>query len=68
MLKTFKQFVTEHFTDNNALTAPNSHDIALAAEGTDICDHMFDGDAPHGAAQAELDFTKTFAFKDFTFC
>lgn len=31
MLKTFKQFVTEHFTDNNALTEPNSHDIALAA-------------------------------------
>lgn len=31
MLKTFTQFITEHFTDNNALTKPNSHDIALAA-------------------------------------
>tara|TARA_R110002073_G_scaffold213509_8_gene373886 strand:+ start:1510 stop:1965 length:456 start_codon:yes stop_codon:yes gene_type:complete len=31
MLKTFKQFVKERFTDNNALTKPNSHDIALAA-------------------------------------
>lgn len=31
MLKTFKQFVEEHFTDNNALTKPDSHDIALAA-------------------------------------
>ena len=31
MIKTFKQFVKDHFTDNNALTKPNSHDIALAA-------------------------------------
>jgi len=31
MLKTFKQFVKEHFADNNALTKPNAHDIALAA-------------------------------------
>ena len=31
MLKTFKQFVQNRFTDNNALTKPNSHDIALAA-------------------------------------
>lgn len=31
MIKTFKQFVKEHFTVNNALTKPDSHDIALAA-------------------------------------
>lgn len=31
MLKTFKQFVKDHFADNNALAKPNSHDIALAA-------------------------------------
>jgi len=31
MIKTFKQFVKDHFTDNNALAKPNSHDIALAA-------------------------------------
>ncbi len=31
MIKTFKQFVEDHFTDTNALTKPNSHDIALAA-------------------------------------
>jgi len=46
-------------------SATDSYDIALAAEGTDICDHMYDGDAPSRNAQAELDFTKTFAFKDF---
>ena len=31
MLKTFKQFVKVHFADNDALTEPNAHDIALAA-------------------------------------
>ncbi len=46
-------------------SATDSYDIALAAEGTDICDHMYDGDAPSGSAQDQLDFTKTFAFQDF---
>lgn len=46
-------------------SATDSYDIALAAEGTDICDHMYDGDAPDPAAQSKLDFTRTFAFKDF---
>jgi uncharacterized tellurite resistance protein B-like protein len=31
MLKTFEQFIKTHFTDNHALSEPNSHDIALAA-------------------------------------
>ena len=31
MLNTFKQFIKYRFSDNNALSAPNSHDIALAA-------------------------------------
>jgi hypothetical protein len=47
-------------------SATDSYDIALAAEHTDICDHMFDGDAPSSNAQNELDFTKTFAFTNFS--
>lgn len=43
----------------------DSYDIALAAEGVDICEHMFDGDPMDPAAQKKLDFSKTFAFKDF---
>lgn len=31
MLNTLKEFVQDHFIDNDALTKPNSHDIALAA-------------------------------------
>jgi len=46
-------------------SAPESLDIALAAEGVDICDVMFDGDPPNPDAQARLDFSKTFAFHNF---
>jgi hypothetical protein len=38
-------------------------DIALAAEGIDIIDATFDGDAAE--AEPELDFSKTFAFENF---
>lgn len=31
MLKTFEQFIKTRFTDNDALTEPSHHDIALAA-------------------------------------
>ena len=46
-------------------SAPDSYDIALAAEGVDICDVPFDGDPMDPMAQQKLDFTKCFAFKDF---
>jgi hypothetical protein len=46
-------------------SAPDSFDIALAAEGVDICDVMFDGDPMDPNAQEKLDFTRTFAFTNF---
>ena len=46
-------------------SATDSYDIALAAEGTDICDHMYDGDAPSPNAQNELNFEHTLAFENF---
>jgi hypothetical protein len=47
-------------------SATDSYDIALAAEGVDICEVPFDGDGMDPNAQSKLDFTKSFAFKDFT--
>ena len=47
-------------------SAPDSFDIALSAEGVDICDIMFDGDPIDPNAQSKLDYSKCFAFKDFT--
>lgn len=43
----------------------DSYDIALAAEGVDICESMFDGDPADPKAQSKIDFSKAFAFKDF---
>ncbi len=47
-------------------SATDSYDIALAATHTDICETMFDGDPADPHMHDKLDFTKTFAFKDFT--
>lgn len=46
--------------------ATDTYDIALAAENTDIVDAMFDGDPPDHDAQKKLDYSKTFAFENFT--
>jgi hypothetical protein len=46
-------------------SATDTYDIALAAEGVDICADIFDGDPQDPQAQSKLDFSKCFAFKDF---
>jgi hypothetical protein len=46
-------------------SATDSYDIALAAEDTDICEAMFDGDPADPDCQSRLDFTKTLAFRNF---
>lgn len=47
-------------------SATDSYDIAIAADGVDICDVPFDGDPMDPQAQQKLNFTSCFAFKDFT--
>ena len=47
-------------------SATDTYDIALAAEGVDICGVMYDGDPPDQNAQQKLDFSKTLAFTNFT--
>ncbi len=46
-------------------SATDSYDIALAAEGVDICESMFDGDAADPKMNSKLDYEKCFAFHDF---
>lgn len=46
-------------------SATDTFDIALSADGVDICASMFDGDAEDPHAQEKLNFSNTFAFKDF---
>jgi len=46
-------------------SGPDSYDIALAAEGVDICDVMFDGDPMDPQAQSKLNYDNCFAFTNF---
>ena len=46
-------------------SATDSFDIALAAEGVDICEAMFDGDPSEGNYQSKIDYRRSFAFKDY---
>ena len=47
-------------------SATDAFDIALAAENTDVCDYMYDGDPPDPNAQKKLDYSKCLAFENFT--
>ncbi|MCG3164562.1 MAG: hypothetical protein POELPBGB_00316 [Bacteroidia bacterium] len=47
-------------------SATDSYDIAMAAQDLDICESMFDGDGTTPDYNKKLDYSQTFAFKDFT--
>lgn len=47
-------------------SAPETIDNALAAEGVDIVPSEFDGDPVDPNCQGQLDYSKTFAFENFT--
>lgn len=46
-------------------SATDTYDIVLATEGTDICAEIYDGDPMDPKANDKLNYTNTFAFKDF---
>lgn len=46
-------------------SGPETIDIALSANGTDIVERVFDGDSSDPKAQSKLDFNQTFAFQNF---
>ena len=46
-------------------SATDSFDIALSAEGVDICEPMFDSDDSDANYQSRIDYGNTFAFKDY---
>ncbi|MFL5730444.1 MAG: asparagine synthetase B [Cytophagaceae bacterium] len=47
-------------------SATDTYDIALSAEGVDICESMFDGDPADPASNSKLNYKNTFAFQNFT--
>ncbi len=46
-------------------SATDSFDIALSAEGIDICEPMFDGDGSTPNYQNKIDYKRAFAFTDY---
>jgi hypothetical protein len=46
-------------------SATDSYDIALACEGIDICEKMFDHDAADPMMNKKIDFTKGYAFENY---
>jgi len=47
-------------------SAPDSYDVALSADGIDICDIVFDGDPMDPDAQSKINYDNCFAFTNFT--
>lgn len=65
VVKQIKEFVAGGGFLFAMCSATDSFDIALAADGVDICERMYDGDAADPAAQDKLNYQNTFAFTDF---
>lgn len=63
--KTIKEFVFKGGFLFAMCSAADSYDIALAAENTDICEYMFDGDGADPQAQEKLDYSNCLAFQNF---
>ena len=66
VVKRIKEFVAGGGFMFAMCSATDSFDIALAAEGVDICAPMYDGDPMDPAAQQKLNYNNTLAFTDFT--
>ena len=63
--KSIKEFIAAGGFLFTMCSGTDSYDIALAAENTDICEYMFDGDKADPNAQSKLEYKNTLAFKDF---
>lgn len=63
--RTIRDFVTRGGFLFAMCTATDTYDIALAADGVDIADVMYDGDPQDPDANRKLDFSRTLAFRDF---
>jgi hypothetical protein len=63
--KRIKEFVAGGGFMFAMCSATDTYDIALAADGVDFIEKMYDGDGIDPQAQQKLDYSKTFAFKDF---
>jgi hypothetical protein len=66
VVKKIREFVAGGGYMFSMCSAPDSFDVALAADGLDICDYMFDGDPIHSGDPQRLNYDNCFAFTDFS--
>jgi len=64
--KKIKEFVTGGGYLFAMCSAPDSFDVALSADGIDICLSMFDGDPADPDFNRKLNYSNCFAFTNFT--
>ncbi|HPM12386.1 MAG TPA: asparagine synthetase B [Bacteroidales bacterium] len=64
--KTIKAYIANGGFLFAMCSGTDSFDIALAAENTDICESMFDGDPAEPDAQSKLNYDNCIAFRNFT--
>jgi len=66
VVKSIRGFVSQGGFLFAMCSATDSYDITLAIGETDICMPMYDGDGMDTDPQSKLNYSETFAFKDFT--
>ncbi len=65
VVKTIREFCVKGGFLFAMCSATDTYDIALSADGLDICDHVYDGDSYDPGANSKLEYDNTFAFKNF---
>jgi hypothetical protein len=65
VVKKIREFVSGGGFMFAMCSATDTYDIALAADGVDFIESMYDGDRADPNAQEKLNFNNTFAFQDF---
>ena len=63
--KTIQQYIVRGGFLFAMCAATDTYDIAMAADGVDICESMYDGDPADPQMNEKLDYDKTLAFHDF---
>jgi hypothetical protein len=63
--RTIKEWVGRGGFMFGMCSATDTYDIALASEGVDLAEVVYDGDPADPLTNRKLDFTRTVAFKDF---
>ncbi|MFZ1322818.1 MAG: asparagine synthetase B [Ignavibacteria bacterium] len=66
VVKKLKEYIANGGFLFTMCSATDTYDIALAAQFTDICESIYDGDPADPQANSKLDFTECLAFENFT--